>query len=889
MVNILYTIIIYPITQILEFVFVFAQRLFNSTGVSIFFISVAVSVLFLPLYMVAENWQEIERNMQKRLAQKIAKIKSVFTGDERYMILSAYYRQNHYHPIYAMRSSFSLLIQIPFFIAAYSYLSQLPAIQGVSFLFINDLGKPDALLPIAGGINVLPILMTIINCAAAAVYTRGLHIKDKIQLYGMSFVFLALLYNSSSGLILYWTLNNVLSLIKNVYLKLPLKNKYFLLLGIISTLSFLLSFYIIFIYHGNPRVRILIAVISVIIAILPWIIPFLTRILINIKRVLYTQGETFFFFLFSFLILWVATGIFLPSMLIGASPQEFSFIDDAISPLFFIFNTSVQSLGLFIFWPFMIYFLFSKKVKEIFSIIALIISFSTLSNIFIFPGDYGLISSDLVFTGSVSHNLKEVTINISVLIFLFVILFFIYMRGWKKLLSFMVITLLIALIPFSIKNLIFINAEFKHLSNYYIPERKAEEEISPIFHLSKTGKNVLIMMLDMAESVFIPYIFNESPELNIKYEGFVYYPNTVTYNGWTRGGAPPVFGGYEYTPEGMNNRPNVSLNIKRNEALLMMPLTFSSSGFSVAITDPPYAGDNWIPDLRIFDNEKNVSGFITDGVYTDLWLKRNNVVLPPHSEVLKRNILWYAIFRELPLAFRQAVYFTGSWCSPFSEHRMRLFLNGYSVLDFLDELTGFDPQKEKSAVLMVNNTTHESWFLQAPDYKPRLTVTDYGKSPLSKEIRYHANAAAVKRLSEYFDFLKLHDVYDNTRIILVSDHGVLDNSYITKTSLPFHVDHFNPLLLIKDFNAKGMIKTNMAFMTNADVPSLAMKDIIEDPANPFTGNFISIADKNKPQLILIKRVHDKNENEIELNTQNTYYVHDNIFNERNWNRPEKFP
>jgi hypothetical protein len=305
------------------------------------------------------------------------------------------------------------------------------------------------------------------------------------------------------------------------------------------------------------------------------------------------------------------------------------------------------------------------------------------------------------------------------------------------------------------------------------------------------------------------------------------------------------------------------------------------------VTDPPYADDNWIPDLRIYDGYKNVSGYITDGAYTNMWLERNNIVLPPHSEVLKRNILWYAIFREIPLAFRQVVYFDGFWCALFSEYRMRLFLNGYTVLDYLDELTDIDPQREKSAFLVVNNTAHENWFLQAPDYKPQLSVTDYGKSPFSKEVWYHANAAAIKRLSDYFDFLKSHNIYDNTRIILVSDHGLLDVSHVTKTRLPFHVDQFNSLLLIKDFNAKGEMKTDITFMTNADVPSIAMREIIENPVNPFTGKAITTAQKNNPQLILIKRVYNKNETEIDLNTQNTYYVYDNIFDENNWNRSEK--
>jgi hypothetical protein len=423
------------------------------------------------------------------------------------------------------------------------------------------------------------------------------------------------------------------------------------------------------------------------------------------------------------------------------------------------------------------------------------------------------------------------------------------------------------------------------LSEYYTPNRKTEDTIMPILHLSKTGKNILVIMLDMAESVFIPYIFDESTELREQFSGFVYFPNTITFNGWTYGGAPPIFGGYEYTPVEMNKRADVPWWKKSNEALRLMPRLLSGAGFSVVVTDPPYAGNNWIPDLRVYGDDSSVSGYITDGVYTDLWLKRNNIALPPHSTVLKRNVLWYALFRELPLAFRQAVYAGGAWSAPFSEYRMRLMLNGYAVLDYLDELTDFSSPAENAAVFMVNNTTHESFFLEAPEYRPRLNINDYGKSRFSKSRWYHVNAAAMKRLAEYFDFLKANNVYDNTRIILVSDHAGLEVSYITKTALPFHVDQFNALLMVKDFNAAGELKTDITFMTNADVPSLAAEGIIENPVNPFTGNMIN-GQKNPPFPVLIKRVNKINETEIELNSRNLFYVKDNIFDAVNWQKAD---
>jgi hypothetical protein len=98
--NILYTIIIYPITQILEFTFLFSQKLFKESGISVIFISLAISLLCLPLYVVAEKWQQLERDIEKKLKEKTNIIKKVFKGDERYMILSTYYRQNHYHPFF---------------------------------------------------------------------------------------------------------------------------------------------------------------------------------------------------------------------------------------------------------------------------------------------------------------------------------------------------------------------------------------------------------------------------------------------------------------------------------------------------------------------------------------------------------------------------------------------------------------------------------------------------------------------------------------------------------------------------------------------------------------------------------------------------------------------
>jgi len=115
--------------------------------------------------------------------------------------------------------------------------------------------------------------MTVINLVSGTIYTKGLSIKEKVQLFGMALIFLVLLYNSPSGLVFYWTINNLFSLIKNIYLKISYNKKHFILYGLITVLSLLFTFYTMFFHYGNLKTRALIAVFSIIIGIIPWIIP----------------------------------------------------------------------------------------------------------------------------------------------------------------------------------------------------------------------------------------------------------------------------------------------------------------------------------------------------------------------------------------------------------------------------------------------------------------------------------------------------------------------------------------------------------------------------------------------------------------------------------------
>ena len=163
----LYSIIISPIETVVDWVFLFTINKVESVGVigAVFGVSLVINFLALPLYSVADSLQEKERNIAKSLEFRVKRIKKAFRRDEQFMMLSEYYRQNNYHPLYALRSSLSILIEIPFFIAAYHYLSHNELLRGASWWIFSDLGSPDEFFAVkigsfSFGVHILPILMT---------------------------------------------------------------------------------------------------------------------------------------------------------------------------------------------------------------------------------------------------------------------------------------------------------------------------------------------------------------------------------------------------------------------------------------------------------------------------------------------------------------------------------------------------------------------------------------------------------------------------------------------------------------------------------------------------------------------------------------------------------
>ena len=81
MLTFLYQIIIMPLIQLTEFFYELFFEITGNQGIAVIGLSFVVTLFTLPLYMVAEKWQETERQIQKTLNPGVERIKKTFRGD----------------------------------------------------------------------------------------------------------------------------------------------------------------------------------------------------------------------------------------------------------------------------------------------------------------------------------------------------------------------------------------------------------------------------------------------------------------------------------------------------------------------------------------------------------------------------------------------------------------------------------------------------------------------------------------------------------------------------------------------------------------------------------------------------------------------------------------
>ena len=127
-------------------------------------------------------------------------------------------------------------------------------------------------------------------------------------------------------------------------------------------------------------------------------------------------------------------------------------------------------------------------------------------------------------------------------------------------------------------------------------------------------------------------------------------------------------------------------------------------------------------------------------------------------------------------------------------------------------------------------------------------------------------------------------------ILFIQTAPVFIYEYIILNSTPFGKSMFVATLIVKDFNSHGEIKTDNTYMTNADTPYLATKDVIKDAKHPFTGKPLEVEDKNAYSILNTSRAQStriRKEKAFDVKPSEWFTVKDNIFIDENWSSLNK--
>lgn len=108
-----------------------------------------------------------------------------------------------------------MLIQIPIFFGFYAMLGTAIELRNSHFLWVSDLSQPDTVGHILGfPINVLPIVMAGSMIWQMAITPKSGDAMQQRIFYFMPVIFLVFCYNYASGLALYWTTQNIFSIVQ---------------------------------------------------------------------------------------------------------------------------------------------------------------------------------------------------------------------------------------------------------------------------------------------------------------------------------------------------------------------------------------------------------------------------------------------------------------------------------------------------------------------------------------------------------------------------------------------------------------------------------------------------------------------------------------------------
>ena len=209
------------------------HRVVPNYGLAIILLTILVKLLLTPL---TKKSQKSMLHMQE-LSPKVTEIRERYQGNQQKINveLATLYKREGVNPA---GGCLPLLLQFPFFIAMFGIFNNHFELRGATFIagWINDLSRPESIwnfgeftIPILGwnDLRLLPLLFVATQVLSGIIIKNPAQSQQQARMFAiiMPVVFFFLLYNMPSGLLLYWIVTNLLTIVQQANTVMARKQK----------------------------------------------------------------------------------------------------------------------------------------------------------------------------------------------------------------------------------------------------------------------------------------------------------------------------------------------------------------------------------------------------------------------------------------------------------------------------------------------------------------------------------------------------------------------------------------------------------------------------------------------------------------------------------------
>lgn len=200
-------------------------------GLAIVVFSILLKLLLFPVHTAVARMQDEVSRVRTLLEPQLAEIKANYEGEEAHNRVMAAHETLGVTPFYSLKPLLGLLIQVPIWIAVFNALGEMSQLAGQSFLWIEDMAYPDVVaalpfnIPLLGAtVHLLPFVMFGATCLSARTFRNERwseieHTRQRRKLYWMALAFLLLFYPFPAAMVLYWTLNILLQIAVQLFVR----------------------------------------------------------------------------------------------------------------------------------------------------------------------------------------------------------------------------------------------------------------------------------------------------------------------------------------------------------------------------------------------------------------------------------------------------------------------------------------------------------------------------------------------------------------------------------------------------------------------------------------------------------------------------------------------